>query len=159
MPEGESVESGKARAPAAGETAADILARKGVEPIEPRGLVDWPKGTDAPAFVAFVAPWCKVSREAAPVLAGLAGRFRDRVAFLHVDVDRAPVDVDRLNVRSVPALVLFAREREIARRVGLANEDEYARFAEDALREVPPEGGADAAVAEARDESDEAGEG
>lgn len=88
------------------------------------------------SFLFFTAPWCEVSLEAAPRLAKLLEEFRGRAAFFQVDADRAPLATEKLNVRSVPAVIAFARGQEISRCVGLTGEDELERFAEDAVKEA-----------------------
>ena len=102
--------------------------------------------TPKAAVVFFTAPWCEVSLEAAPRFAGLAADFAGRADFRQVDADRAPIGAERLNVRSVPAVVAFARGSEISRRVGLAGEDELRRLVAEAIKEAEiagtaPDGG------------------
>jgi thiol-disulfide isomerase/thioredoxin len=151
-------------------TACDILEAAGVEALDEEALRDWPpkpqereedkeKGESpdgaqqAPkaAVVFFTAPWCEVSLEAAPRFAGLASEFAGRADFRQVDADRAPIGAEKLSVRSVPAVVAFARGNEISRRVGLAGADELRRLVDEAIKEagidgtapdvgVPPEG-------------------
>lgn len=117
------------------DTAGGILEREGVARAGPDELKDLPAKAAGPVLVAFVAAWCEVSREQAPVLARLAKRFGDRVRFAFADVDRNAGDAGRLNVRSVPAVIIFAKERELERKVGAAAEDELARVVEKALEE------------------------
>ena len=120
----------------ASETPGEILERMGVGFIEPGRLEDWPKGADGATFIAFLAPWCEVSLEAAPILGRFASKLPQRAKFLQVDVDRASLDVERLGVRSVPAVVLYADRGEVARPVGLATEDDLVAFAERALGKI-----------------------
>jgi thiol-disulfide isomerase/thioredoxin len=135
------------------ETACDILEAAGVETLDEEALRDWPpkledkekeedEGPDETgqlpkaAVVFFTAPWCEVSLEAAPRFARVARDFAGRADFRQVDADRAPIGAERLNVRSVPAVVAFARGNEISRRVGLAGEDDIRRFVTEAIREA-----------------------
>ncbi|MHC4251433.1 MAG: thioredoxin family protein [Planctomycetota bacterium] len=117
------------------ETASRILEAEGLPRVDAKELEGLPKESDEPLLVAFVAEWCEVSREEAPVFAALAGRFRGRVRFAFADVDRRAGDAARLSVRSVPAVIIFAKERELERKVGAATEDELARLVEKALDE------------------------
>ncbi len=118
------------------ETALDILDRAGFASLGPEELADWPGSAKEPTFAAFVAGWCEVSLAAAPAIAGFAKRLGDKARFVQVDVDRCALDAERLGVRSVPAVLLFAKGREPARRVGAASEEELVAFAEEALEEL-----------------------
>jgi len=116
-------------------TAGSVLEAAGISRVDKSELEALPKKSGDPLLVVFVAEWCEVSREEAPVFARLAKRFRGRVRVAFADVDRRAGDAARLNVRSVPTAIIFARERELERRVGAAAEDEFARLVEKALDE------------------------
>jgi thioredoxin-like negative regulator of GroEL len=127
-----------------------MLDAAGVERADAGTLCELPGSAEEALFVAFHAPWCEVSREAAPVLARLAESLSGRAELRHADADALSLDAERLKVGSVPTVVLFARGREVARRVGLAGEDELLRFAEEALAEALPAGGDDTSTTEAQ---------
>jgi len=116
-------------------TASRILESAGISCVDAKELDGLPGKAGDPLIVVFVAEWCEVSREQAPVLVRLAERFRGRVRVAFADVDRRAGDAARLNVRSVPAVAIFARERELARQVGAVREDELASLVEKALDE------------------------
>ncbi len=118
------------------ETAGDVLDRAGFASPGPDELADWPDEAKEPIFVAFIAQWCEMSLAAAPVIARVAETVKDRARFVQVDVDRCALDAERLGVRSVPAVLLFAKGREAARRVGTASEEELAAFVKEALEEL-----------------------
>jgi thioredoxin-like negative regulator of GroEL len=116
-------------------TASRILEAAGIPRIDAKEAEGLPKKSDEPLLVVFVAEWCEVSREAAPVLKAVAKRFEGRVRFTFADVDRRAADAARLSVRSVPAVLIFAKERELERKVGAATEDELAGLIDKALEE------------------------
>ncbi len=93
------------------------------------------------SFLFFTAPWCEASLEAAPRFARLHQESGALADFFQVDADRAPLASERLNVRSVPAIVAFARGAEISRRVGLADQEVLARLVKDAIDEAAKGGG------------------
>lgn len=117
------------------ETASRILEAAGIARVDAKELEGLPKKSAEPILVAFVAEWCEVSREQAAVFARLAERFRGRVRFEFADVDRRAGEATRLNVRSVPVAIVFAKERELERKIGAATEDDLARLIEKALEE------------------------
>jgi len=116
-------------------TAGSILEAAGISRVDKSELEDLPKKSGDPFLVVFIAEWCEVSREKAPVFARLAERFGGRVRVAFADVDRHAGDAARLNVRSVPTVIIFARERELERKVGAGGEDELAHLVEKALDE------------------------
>ena len=144
-------------------TPADVLEASGVGLLDEEALREWPPKPEEDGeqdgearrnrerhkafFLLFTAPWCEVSREAAPrfveLFVKLNDEFPDRAEFHQVDADRAPLASERLNVRSVPAIVAYAHGHEVSRRVGLADRDELTRLAREAIEEAaaggPPE--------------------
>ena len=124
-----------------GRTPSDILEAAGVRLLDEEALKDWPPkpeedGEGGASFLFFTAPWCEVSLEAAPRFGKLFEEFSARADFCQVDADRAPLGTERLGVRSVPAVVAFARGQEVSRRVGLAAWDDLKRLVEEALAEA-----------------------
>lgn len=142
-------------------TPADVLEAAGVGLLDEETLKDWPpkpkedgegeskaeqeetkkedakrEDTKKASLLFFTAPWCEVSLEAAPRFARLSEEFSGRAEFNQVDADRAPLAAERLNVRSVPAIVAFARGNEISRRVGLADQEELDRLVKEAIEEA-----------------------
>lgn len=60
-----------------------------------------------PVVVDFWAPWCTPCRVMEPILDELAGQHGDRVAFMKLNVDENHETAERLQVLSIPTLMVF----------------------------------------------------
>ena len=65
------------------------------------------EGAEQPVIVDFWAPWCTPCRVMEPILAELAEQHRDRVAFMKLNVDENQETAGRLEVLSIPTLMVF----------------------------------------------------
>jgi thioredoxin 1 len=75
-----------------------------------------------PVVVDFYAPWCGPCKILGPRLDALAGEFGDRIKFVQVNVDNAPLLAARFNVEGVPMVLFFGKDGHIADAVvGLAS--------------------------------------
>lgn len=63
----------------------------------------------------FYAPWCPSCMHMIPVVETIAARFDGKAAFAKVNVAQAKDIAEKLNVQSVPWLVVFKGGKEIAR--------------------------------------------
>ena len=60
-----------------------------------------------PVVVDFWAPWCTPCRVMEPILDELAEQHRDRVTFMKLNVDENQETAGRLEVLSIPTLMVF----------------------------------------------------
>jgi thioredoxin 1 len=60
-----------------------------------------------PVVVDFWAPWCTPCRVMEPILDQLASQHGDRVAFMKLNVDENQETAARLQVLSIPTLMVF----------------------------------------------------
>ena len=86
---------------------------------------------DTPVLIDFWAEWCAPCRAVAPILEEIAGENDGRLRVVKLNVDENPDVAKRLNILSIPTLILFARGEERARIVG-------ARAKEQLLRDIEP---------------------
>jgi thioredoxin len=68
-----------------------------------------------PVLVDLYTDWCPPCRRLAPVLARLAPKYKGRVAFAKVNVDKVGKLAQRYSVRAVPTLLIVRDGKEVKR--------------------------------------------
>jgi thioredoxin len=86
-----------------------------------------------PVLLDAWAPWCGPCRMIAPVVDQLATELAGRARVAKLNVDENPVTASRLDVRSIPMLLVFKGGREVDRIVGVQPKSEIARRVERAI--------------------------
>jgi thioredoxin 1 len=75
-----------------------------------------------PVLVDFTAAWCPPCRALSPIVARIADETSGRVTVGSVDVDACPNLAAKFRIRGMPTLVVFQNGKEVARRMGLTDE-------------------------------------
>lgn len=86
-----------------------------------------------PVVVDAWAPWCAPCRMIAPIVDQLAAELAGRARVAKLNIDENPVTAGRLNVRSIPMLLVFKDGHEIDRIIGVQPKSEIARRVERAI--------------------------
>jgi thioredoxin 2 len=86
--------------------------------LDDRSFGNFISGNDLPVLVDFWAPWCGPCHTFGPVIEQAAKAFSTQVIVAKVNSDEAPAASQRLQIRSIPTVVLFSQGREIARQTG-----------------------------------------
>lgn len=73
---------------------------------------------DLPLIVDYWAPWCGPCRMMAPELSKAAAALQSKARFAKIDTEQFPAVSQRLQIRGIPLLILYAKGREIARLSG-----------------------------------------
>jgi thioredoxin 1 len=84
-------------------------------------------------LVDFYATWCPPCRTLAPRLAELSRQYAGKATFVKVDVDKSPELSQRMGVRSMPTVFVFAGGKAVDSRVGLRPAEDYRTMLDKAL--------------------------
>lgn len=86
------------------------------------------RGDELPLVVDYWAPWCGPCRMMAPEFARAASMLTPQARFAKIDTEAHPEVSQRLGIRGIPLLILYARGRELARLPGARPAAEIAAF-------------------------------
>ncbi|PUB13609.1 thioredoxin family protein [Yoonia sediminilitoris] len=76
------------------------------------------RNDDLPLIVDYWAPWCGPCKMMAPEFAKAAIALRGKARFAKIDTQDYPAVSQRLQIRGIPLLILYAKGREVARLSG-----------------------------------------
>ncbi len=89
--------------------------------------------SDIPVLVDCWAPWCMPCRAQQPILEKLADELQGKALITSLNTEENHKAAYRLNIHSIPTLVIFKNGEERRRLIGLQKADLISRALEDAL--------------------------
>ncbi len=89
--------------------------------------------SDTPVVVDFWAQWCGPCRQIAPALEEISEELDGQLKVAKVNIDEEPEWAGRLQVRSIPTLMLFRNGEVAATHMGAAPKSAIRRWLDDNL--------------------------
>ena len=88
---------------------------------------------DKAAVIDFYADWCPPCNALAPIFAELADEYDEKVDFYKVNVNEENELAALFDIRSIPTLILFARDGHLQRVVGALDRAHLKKLVEGLL--------------------------
>ena len=89
--------------------------------------------SDMPVLVDCWAPWCMPCRAQQPILEKVADELQGKTLITSLNIEENREAAYRLNIHSIPTLVIFNGGEETRRFFGLQKADSLTKAMEDAL--------------------------
>lgn len=87
--------------------------------VDLRGHDKAAQSDEMPLVVDYWAPWCGPCRTMAPEFAKAAFILSSKARFAKIDTEQFPAISQRLQIRGIPLLILYAKGKEVARLSGV----------------------------------------
>jgi thioredoxin 1 len=88
---------------------------------------------EQPVLVDFYAEWCGPCKAMSPILKDLAKQMGDKIKIIKIDVDRNPELSSKLQIRSVPTMVIYKNGKIHWRHSGMQSSNHLKKVLESAI--------------------------
>ncbi|MEN8245526.1 MAG: thioredoxin [Thermodesulfobacteriota bacterium] len=78
-------------------------------------------------LVDFNAPWCAPCRAQEPILDEVQKTFEGKATFIKINIDHNQEIAVKLGIQSIPTLVFFKEGKELARLIGIQDNEALDR--------------------------------
>ena len=83
--------------------------------------------SESPTLVDFYATWCGPCKMMHPVLKDLAKDVKDRAKIIKVDIDKNQALASKLDIMSVPTLMIYKRGKVVWRKSGAMTKNQLLK--------------------------------
>ena len=90
--------------------------------------------SDKPVLVKFWASWCRPCRTMTPEFSQAAKTFKGKVTFAEVNVDTQKQVAQVYQIRSLPTMILFKKNKIIKKSIGSLNQKQIEAFVKKSLK-------------------------
>ena len=80
-----------------------------------------------PVLVDFWAPWCGPCRIVSPTLDKLSSEYSNKLKFAKLNVDDNQEIAAQFDVRGIPCMIIFSKDKEVDRIIGAYPEAELRK--------------------------------
>ena len=115
-------------------SCGDPLVDGRVAELDPATHDKVTRGDGLPVLIDYWAPWCGPCRMMAPDFAKAAKTLAPKVRLMKLNTEDHPAISTRIGIRGIPALVLYAQGREVARLAGARPAADIVAFVQQNLR-------------------------
>jgi len=88
---------------------------------------------EKPVVAKFTASWCGACRQMASIYENAADKYKDKVRFVEVDVDKAEEISKEYEIKGIPAFLYFKDGKETNRIAGAMDAEEFSKTVEKLL--------------------------
>jgi len=88
---------------------------------------------DQPVLVDFWAPWCMPCKMLGPVMNSLSKHYQNKAKIGKINIDDHPSLAQRFGISSIPTVLVFHKNNQLAKFTGIQTESVYKKAIDDLL--------------------------